>query len=753
MRRRLPHSFVAIILVVVLLNASALACGPFTLEAVFVHTVHPGYPLERFAGGRIGLVQPSYARSYLFVAYRYLSGSSFTQNEQKALTELWKDRLNYNSGPGEEDWTKEWLAVRQNVAGLPEPPSIEVYRSREKPNEYETYLNCQKDSFETAIATLKERIAKHGTDSSDVRGWVEAQDQVFANCSAGSHLPTPAPPSADKLLRADRAYQIAAARFYSGNFEDARKGFTEIASDSASPWQQVAPYLLARTFIRKASLGPPEEKQESLRQAESQLARILVDKKLNNWHAAAKRLSNLVRLRLHPAERLHELAQVLIGKNQNDNLKQDLWDYTVLMDGFLEADEPKPLDALKSDELSDWISTLQAGDAAALDHTLARWQATHADAWLVAALSKVGGKHSKAGELISQALNVKTSAAAFVSARFHAVRLLMESGRTAEARTLVDQLLNAHRAQFDESSLNLLIGQRMLLANSLSEFLTNAPRVPAALSWNDDGRQIPADDDEVSAETKAIKGQPRFDEDAGNVINRQFPLEVMKEAAKNNALPVVLRRDVAQAAWLRAAMLGDTRTADDLVPVLITLVPELSTLLSDYLAARQPDAKKFSAIYAWLKFPGLEPVVDVGVGRQTPLNQQDIYRDNWWCSASFNAGPVSEDEEGVRSFTATSSQSPHFLSPAELANGTREWTTLNALGAAPNYLCRQVIQWANKSPNDPRVPEALHLAVNTTRYGCTDKETGRWSKSAFDLLHRKYPNTSWARKTPYWFKD
>jgi len=23
-----------------------------------------------------------------------------------------------------------------------------------------------------------------------------------------------------------------------------------------------------------------------------------------------------------------------------------------------------------------------------------------------------------------------------------------------------------------------------------------------------------------------------------------------------------------------------------------------------------------------------------------------------------------------------------------------------------------------------------------TRYGCTDKETGRWSKAAFDLLHQ-----------------
>jgi hypothetical protein len=61
------------------------------------------------------------------------------------------------------------------------------------------------------------------------------------------------------------------------------------------------------------------------------------------------------------------------------------------------------------------------------------------------------------------------------------------------------------------------------------------------------------------------------------------------------------------------------------------------------------------------------------------------------------------------------------------------------------------IEWATANPNDPRSPEALHLAVRSTRYGCTDKETGKWSKAAFDLLHKRYPNTKWANATKYWF--
>jgi hypothetical protein len=96
---------------------------------------------------------------------------------------------------------------------------------------------------------------------------------------------------------------------------------------------------------------------------------------------------------------------------------------------------------------------------------------------------------------------------------------------------------------------------------------------------------------------------------------------------------------------------------------------------------------------------------------------------------------------------------PAFLSEAEKTAARKEHAKLSSLGAAPNYLCRQVIEWAQGHPTDPRAPEALYLAVRTTRYGCTNKETGRWSKAAYDFLHKHYPSSTWAKKTPYWFKD
>jgi hypothetical protein len=68
---------------------------------------------------------------------------------------------------------------------------------------------------------------------------------------------------------------------------------------------------------------------------------------------------------------------------------------------------------------------------------------------------------------------------------------------------------------------------------------------------------------------------------------------------------------------------------------------------------------------------------------------------------------------------------------------------------APTFLAAEAIAYATRHPGDPRSPEALHLAVRATRYGCVDDQTSKFSKKAFRLLHKKWPKSDWARKTKY----
>ncbi|MDX6612440.1 MAG: hypothetical protein QOD75_1626 [Blastocatellia bacterium] len=731
------------------------ACGPFSLNAIFTYSKHPDMPLDAFVKGNIGVLQPSYARSYLFAAYRQVSGLKFDQEEQSALLELWKDRLDDSGGPSDDEAVKPWSDARATIPGIPAPPQIGIYRNREKPNDYESYLNCQGDAFATAANTLNERKQRYGADSAEIRDWVQAQDAVFSNCSAGQNIPSPAALTAPSWLKSDRAYQIAAGNFYAARFAEAKDQFAAIAADGTSTWSQTAAYMVARTSLRQAGLGKEDERQAALTEAEAKLQGILRDNRLSAQHHAAYRLLSLVRLRLRPEEKLHELSQSILKRNAGETLKQDLWDYTILLDKFLgdseEGAKPNNLSvAILADDVTDWIVTFENGKPVALDHAMERFTKTSSLPWLIAALAKVEAKDPRAASLIDAAAHVDRRSPAFASATYHRVRLLMDSGKEAAAREILDQFLGGDRKQIPPSALNLFLGERMLLARTLSDFLRDAPRPPAGVSYDEDGRELPADADET--------GRPKdettlFDQDAITLMNEGIPLVTLVAAASSTALPPHLRRDVTQAAWLRAALLDRREEANRLTPLLAGLYPQLRELLDVYGKESATESRKSVAIFIALRFPGLRPIVTAGVGRSIPLDEVDSYRDNWWCLAGSNGPNSNPDEPGEPASKRPRRQLPIFLSTAEHTAAATEMTRLNVLGSGPNYLSRMAIEWANREPADPRVPEALHLAVTATRRGCTDKETGRWSKAAFDLLHRKYPRSPWTAKTKYWFKD
>src|SRR5574341_89358 len=152
----------------------AEACGPFFTDAIFVFEKHPDFPLDRFARGQIGVLQPTYARSYLVAAYRNLTGEKLSDAEVTGLKALWEERINLSRDYSSDDWIKKWRDARKKVPGVSEPPEINVYRNREKPHEYESYLNCQQDASDNAIPTRNESIARVGADRTAFRASVAA---------------------------------------------------------------------------------------------------------------------------------------------------------------------------------------------------------------------------------------------------------------------------------------------------------------------------------------------------------------------------------------------------------------------------------------------------------------------------------------------------------------------------------------------------------------------------------------------------
>ena len=168
------------------------ASGFHSVIALFESHVHPDIPFDKFAAGRLGIIKPTWRRPYLYASYRYLAGPGFDASEQKAMVSLWNDSLGLGAAgvaqsPQDQQTpvkvASEWIAARNKIPGVDAIEDIDV--DRQAPAEYGSfdYANCNESSFHTAAATLDTMIGKFGLSSSQVGQWVDAQDQVFNNCS------------------------------------------------------------------------------------------------------------------------------------------------------------------------------------------------------------------------------------------------------------------------------------------------------------------------------------------------------------------------------------------------------------------------------------------------------------------------------------------------------------------------------------------------------------------------------------------
>jgi hypothetical protein len=703
-------------------------------EAVFVSRQGPVDPVS-YGSGRLGIVLPTYYQRYLFLAYRALSGNALHGTDLDAALQLPPTSVGENQ-PG----YLRWQAVRDSLVSGGRRHYLSVYCARQQGNTYYFYPNYYDDAFRTAAVTLVDRVRRQGRVDDAVRDWARAQDAVFTACEESAAAPQPVAAGSPDWLVKDRAYQVASWNFYAGHFDEAAAGFHAIAADPASPWREWGAYLAARAYVRKGTVTPDprEPDRDALAQAERQLKAIVDDPSLSARHESAQRLLAFVGLRLRPEGRLGDLSSALRAKSSS--FTQQVFDLTVLLDRF----SPQQVDSLAhrdpAYDMPDWILTFQARNAT---HALERWRQTRSTPWMVAALASAPAPEA---DLMQAAARIRPDDPAFASVAFHRARLLANSDKEQEARRVLDEL---PQTSFPVSSWNAVLALRMRLAKSLDDMLTSAPRMPDYLDYGGFGLQ----------DTLPNPRQPLLDRDAALVLNRWAPTSSVADAAAHYQRPS-LRQPLLIAAWTRAVVVGDDKTANALSGLLTTGTPALATYLNAYDAAHDPASRRFEATWLILHIPGMTPWVRWGVGRQSAPTERDIFRDNWWPvehanqRAWFLGGedtPAREPESWTNPPGWDARLAPTLFTQAERAQAERERAEITHAGPGANFVCAQTLAWARSHPNDPRLPEALHLCVQATRYGYTDEATSSWSRQAFTLLHRRFPATDWAKKTKYWY--
>jgi hypothetical protein len=743
-----------------------LACGPSFIEPIFVFTSRPENA-KAFAQGNIGIIQPEYYRSVLFVAYRELNGLPFSDEEQKLLVKDWdaEYELEDSNEPAKTAAINNWIASRKNVLATAKDPKINTDRSFN--DSYDVFQNCNASAFDNAAKTLAARIAENSLSDANVKDWVQAQDSVFANCSGTKTIPEEAKQDAPVWLKNDRDYQIAAAYFYATNYAEAEKRFAAIAKNKSSPWHELSAYLLARVALRRASAvssdASLDEKAQQVQrlayyqQAENQLNSILADPSLSQFHGSAKQLLNLITFRTNPGKLHDPLAKKLLETAGEENFFQNLTDYRWLLDKVTEGGNPADAEKLlakfrEQSDLTDWIFTVQSDEKDAFGHAVSKWRASKSDAWLAASLMKAGKDAAELPELITASKEVARTSPAFLTVAYHLARLQMAQGQFDEPRNLLDSILSDGSLKMSISTANSFFSERLQLAQNLDEFVQFSQRHAAAFAYDGNNTQlvdlaeIPKEGEDYYKKDRPWLNRRMFDTDSTWVMNTQMPLALLEKVALHKNLADYLKPRLMVSAWTRAVLLNNEKTTLALAPGLMNCISGLKSYMPDFIKAKNSQARTFEASWIMLNNPAMRPVVDSGLERQAAFSEIDDYRDNWWC--------ITEQPDNPGNSGAAELLVPGFISTAELAEAKAENADIFRLAASgSNYLAAEASAWATQKPSEKRLANALYLAVKATRYGCQNCETAKISKAAFDILKTRFGNTPWKKKTPYWFKD
>lgn len=716
----------------------AVACSS-SRELAAVADRHPDLPLSPFVAGRLGVLQPTYARSHLVVAHAWLSGKGLDAAAQRSVLELAQRRLSpvapHVVAPGVAlapavDVVGAWERERARVLGQapaarPAAEGSSGVPTYTNPSSFVTIEGCLTDAFRVARDTLLEREARLGARAPEVVAWAQAQTLVFSNCSDPNKkaIPGALAGRASPLALADRAYQIASAHFYSNQLDEAERRYRAIAADRSSPWSSLSAYLLARVRVRRATLEHDPVDKPELGRALAEVDAQLRDPTRAVMHASLRRYRELVRVRLEPARLVPELSAKLAQGGLGAETGAWLDDYTIALDATEEALASGP----DTDELTTFLGAVQGRRSFEVAYAKHRASPTSA-VWLVASLmSATNAAEPRVGPLVEEALAVAPSSPAYATARFHGIRLSAARGLGKAATfELVRRTRDALGPAMAPSTRNGLGGLAARSAPDLASFLREAPLTPAGAS--DDNGPVVFDPTLPAA----------FPPELADMLSAGLPLAVFKEATLSTALPAGVRAELAATTWLRAHLLGELATARAVAAVASRLNPALAPYVARVERATNADERRLGLVHAVLTLPSVGPSVEGWTARPVVRPREALSSSSaggLWCGQA----------------PAAALPAPSFVSSPEHAQAKRERAALDKLGAAATWLAFEAARVAEALPRDPRSPEVLHLAVRATRYGCKDARTSAASKRAFQVLHRRFPVSSWAKATPYYF--
>jgi hypothetical protein len=327
----------------------------------------------------------------------------------------------------------------------------------------------------------------------------------------------------------------------------------------------------------------------------------------------------------------------------------------------------------------------------------------------------------------------------FIQTVDHSFDYLIASGRLSEARRLRASTV------FPEEAGDPLA--MMLLARNEDELVRQmgAP-----------GRSKTMTDDYANT-----AGQPLFE---------LLSVPVLARLAARDEVPADYRALFARVAWTRLYATGRA-IPGELDLLMRRLNPEVTR---DWRSAPGAGTADPGLLLDVLRSPGLNILMTrLPLGYRDSdspgLNGIDTWSHsdrNWWCawqSERHRQGAAQALHQQFLERRGLADDAEVARAPRRLRTvlrqswlwrsraSTAEQERLAGIDCAPKRLAEGAVRWASASGGEGPA-EALALAVRATRYGCQRQGGhGVYSKAAFTLLHRRFPQSPGAKRTRYWF--
>jgi hypothetical protein len=555
----------------------------------------------------------------------------------------------------------------------------------------------------------------------------------------------------------------------------------------------LGPYLTARALVREARAT---KTPKAFADAHAAIAALAAAPAGTFAQSQAPILTMIVNERENPAKVAAALNVQLSGPTLRDDAAVDFRDYVDLNDKTV----PPP-------QILDWIATMKAetGGAPKLDpdaqgaaittsqnqviayclaHAQARWAATHDPAWLIAAMSLASPSDSAAPALVKAAAGVPASSLAAVTLAYNSVRLSIASAPQAQTRAVLDAMLARH--DLSATDRNLFTAERMQVAESPAVFahLALRPRVCADDTGADGCLHGNFNDEEQQSNIYDADNKVGLGPDARALIDR-LPLTERVALVDDPAIPATLRLDIALTSWTRAVMLQDNAQIDALTLKLEAMMPPLATDWERVVKTAPGPDKRFAEFFILAQVPGMATDLETytrPVGARIADWQGawydwmilpagatngdsappclEAYTPDGSCDNSADATDTSDATLWAASDVVCLTycgqgsfplRRPDFAAAA-VDRATKERKAMaqpysdgDVLGAS---VWDEVLAYASAHPKDSRSPEALYWLVHITRYGHSHDHV---SHKAFDILHARYPTTTWAKETKYYY--